>query len=134
MMHRAIAVLPFFLMTFALAGPALAEEQAYTVTPPTAEQAAFYDLDTGFYKKSIMVQNILIATSDNVSDHAVKESAYLFDKMMASIDPGVAQRVRVIRFVPLDNALRERKNLFPVLTPNPARDEPAPARPIECLA
>lgn len=72
----------------------LAEENTYTVSPPTAEQIAFYDLDKDFYTKSVLVQDILIATSDNVSDYALKESAYLFDKMLSSINPQVAQRVR----------------------------------------
>lgn len=73
---------------------AAAAENLYTVAPPTAEQAAYYELDKDFYTKSILVHDILIATSDNVSDYALKESAYLFDKMMASIDKQVAQRVR----------------------------------------
>jgi len=71
-----------------------AADDPYPVTAPSAEHVAYYDLDTAFYKKSIHVQDILIATSDNVSDYALKESAYLFDKMMASINPDVAQRVR----------------------------------------
>ncbi|MFN3166728.1 MAG: hypothetical protein ACE37H_06650 [Phycisphaeraceae bacterium] len=73
---------------------AAADAEQYAVTPPTAEQLAYYDLDPAFYKKSVVVQDILIATSDKVSDYALKESAYLFDKMMQSIDPDVAQRVR----------------------------------------
>lgn len=80
------------LMTL-LALPTRAE-QAYAVTPPTPEQLAYYDLDADLYKKSILVQDILIATSENVSDYALKESAYLFDKMMSSINPQVAQRIR----------------------------------------
>lgn len=71
-----------------------AADDPYPVTAPSAEHVAYYDLDTAFYKKSIHVQDILIATSDNVSDYALKESAYLFDKMMASINPEVAQRIR----------------------------------------
>lgn len=74
--------------------PTLAAEKTFTVTPPTADQVSFYNLDTGFYTKSILVQDILIATSNNVSDYALKESAYLFDKMLSSIDQDIAQRVR----------------------------------------
>ena len=69
-------------------------EDKYPVAPPTAEQLKYYDLDPAFYKKATTVQDILIATSENVSDYALKESAYLFDKMMSSINPQVAQRVR----------------------------------------
>jgi hypothetical protein len=77
-----------------LAWPALSAEKTYVVAPPSAEHIDYYDLDADFYTKSILVQDILIATSANVSDYALKESAYLFDRMMSSIDPGVAQRVR----------------------------------------
>ena len=73
---------------------ALATDNTYTVAPPTDEQIDYYELDRGFYKKSILVQDILIVTSSNVNDYALKESAYLFDKMMSSIDKDVAQRVR----------------------------------------
>ncbi|MBX2851049.1 MAG: hypothetical protein KTR15_04800 [Phycisphaeraceae bacterium] len=66
-----------------LAWPALAEQEPYPLTPPTAEQAAYYGLDAGFYRKSILVQGILIATSENVRDYALKESAYFFDKLWA---------------------------------------------------
>ena len=81
-------------LSILLTTPVRAEDKTYTVVPPTAEQIAFYDLDKDFYTKSIHVQDILIATSKNVSDYALKESAYLFDKMMSSINPEVAQRVR----------------------------------------
>lgn len=74
--------------------PVRAEQPTYTVAPPTQAQLDYFDLDKDFYTKSILVQDILIATSDNVSDYALKESAYLFDKMMSSIDEQVAQRVR----------------------------------------
>jgi hypothetical protein len=67
---------------------------AYEVNPITDEQAAEYELDKSFYKKCTHVQGILIATSDQVSDHAHMESAYLFDKIMSSIDPEVARRIR----------------------------------------
>jgi hypothetical protein len=67
---------------------------AYEVNPITDEQAAEYELDKSFYKKCTHVQGILIATSDQVSDHAHLESAYLFDKVMSSIDPEVSRRIR----------------------------------------
>ncbi len=94
--HDKPALLLLLLTLFiSLGNPAAAQnDDPYTVTPPTAEQLKYYDLDANFYKKSIVVQDILIATSDKVSDYALKESAYLFDKMMSSINPEVAQRVR----------------------------------------
>ena len=60
----------------------------------TEAQAAEYDLDPAFFKKGLMVQDILIATSDKVSDYAILESAYLFDHMMKSIAAPVAARIR----------------------------------------
>ncbi|MCM8530415.1 MAG: hypothetical protein NE330_04575 [Lentisphaeraceae bacterium] len=53
-----------------------------------------YHLDPSFYKKVTKVQDILIASSEVVSDHAHMETAYLFDKMMRGIQPEIAQRVR----------------------------------------
>ena len=90
---RLIQPLSLALLAVLFVAPAAADDK-YAVAPPTAEQVAYYDLDAGFYKKSVLVQDILIATSENVSDFALKESAYLFDKMMSSIDQDVAQRVR----------------------------------------
>ncbi|MGB0766530.1 MAG: hypothetical protein ACPGYV_02335 [Phycisphaeraceae bacterium] len=87
-------LLAVLLSPLVWAGESDAVSDALTVVPPTAEQIDYYDLDPGFYTKSLLVQNILVATSANVSDYALKESAYLFDKMMSSIDPAVAQRVR----------------------------------------
>lgn len=83
-----------FLILLLAAWPSMASKKTYAITPPTKAQAAYYDLDTDFYKKSVLVQDILIATSDNVSDYALKESAYLFDKILSSIDKDIAQRVR----------------------------------------
>ena len=53
-----------------------------------------YKLDPKFYKKTTEVQNILIASSANVSDTAHRETAYLFDLMMQKIKPDIAQRIR----------------------------------------
>ncbi|MDP6633980.1 MAG: hypothetical protein QGG42_03710 [Phycisphaerae bacterium] len=71
--------------------PAVGE---YKIAPPTKAQAEEYKLDTKFYKKCTMVQNILIATSNGVSDYAHREAAYQFDMIMKSIDKKVAQRIR----------------------------------------
>ncbi|HET6250025.1 MAG TPA: hypothetical protein VFE47_20205 [Tepidisphaeraceae bacterium] len=64
------------------------------IVAPTETQAREYTLDPAYYKKSILIQNILIATSQNVSDYALRETAYLFDKVMNDARPDVAERVR----------------------------------------
>ena len=64
------------------------------VKPVSAEQAAEYKLDPNFFKKGTLVQNILIATSTNVSDFTHLEAAYQFDMVMKSIRPEIAQRIR----------------------------------------
>jgi len=66
----------------------------YKTKPLTAAQAKEYQLDAGFYKKATLVQNILIATSNGVSDLTHREAAYQFDMIMKSIDAKVAQRIR----------------------------------------
>jgi len=78
------------MLTIASAAPAA----EYKSAPPTAAQAAEYKLDTRFYKKCTMVQDILIATSAGVSDYAIREAAYQFDMIMKSIDQKIAQRIR----------------------------------------
>jgi putative heme-binding domain-containing protein len=79
-----------------IAGSASIDSNAdrYKVSSLADDQAAEYKLDTSFYKKSLMVQNILIATSARVSDVAILEAAYQFDMMMQSIAPAVAERIR----------------------------------------
>ena len=64
------------------------------VKPVSEEQAAEYKLDPNFFKKGTLVQDILIATSTNVSDFTHLEAAYQFDMMMKSIRPDIAQRIR----------------------------------------
>ncbi len=71
--------------------PANARHETRAITP---KEAATYKLDTGFYTKGTWVADILIATSDKVSDVAHAETAYLFEKMMESIHPDVAERIR----------------------------------------
>ena len=66
----------------------------YQVEPVSEEQAAEYRLDASYYKKCTLVQDIVIATSDRVSDHAHLEAAYQFDMIMSSINSAVAQRIR----------------------------------------
>ncbi|MBT3198721.1 MAG: hypothetical protein HN350_02295, partial [Phycisphaerales bacterium] len=78
------------LLTIAASAPAA----EYKIAPLTKANAEKYKLDTNFYKKSAMVQNILIATSTKVSDHAIAETAYQFDMLMKNINKKVAQRIR----------------------------------------
>ena len=66
----------------------------FEVEPLTAEQKKEYLLDGKFYKKGTYVQDILITTSEKVSDLAHLEAAYQFDKVMQSIKPEIAQRIR----------------------------------------
>jgi hypothetical protein len=84
----------FFTLVIASSALAFGANAKSQVKPLTDKQAKEYGLDTSFYKKCTMVQNILIATSDRVSNHAHLEAAYQFDMMMQSIDAKVAQRVR----------------------------------------
>ena len=72
----------------------IAAQSPFHVMPVTAEQAAEYKLDTTFYKKGTLVQNILIATSEKVPDLVHQEAAYLFDKIMSDVKPAIAQRIR----------------------------------------
>lgn len=87
LIRRALAHL-FVFST--LAGVAVAQE----VKPLSAEFAEEYKLDTDFFKKGTMVQDILIATSGKVTDFTHLEAAYLFDKMMRTLRPDIAERVR----------------------------------------
>ena len=64
------------------------------VKPLSDERAREYTLDAAFYKKGALVQNILIATSDKVSDYALLEAAYLLDLVMTDLKPPIAQRIR----------------------------------------
>ena len=64
------------------------------IKPLSDERAKEYKLDAAFYKKCTLVQNILIATSDKVSDYALLEAAYLLDRVMTDLKPPIAQRIR----------------------------------------
>ncbi len=84
-----------FLAALLLAcAPIHAAETAFQIQPVSAAQAADYKLDAAFFKKATLVQNILIATSANVSDFTHREAAYQFDMVMKSIRPEIAQRIR----------------------------------------
>ena len=92
--HRLCASFVCCLLVYAGTTFGAPAKSTYSVKSPTAEQAKAYRLDTSFYKKCTMVQNILIATSSGVSDHAHLEAAYKFDMIMKSIKKPVAQRIR----------------------------------------
>jgi hypothetical protein len=68
--------------------------ETHNTRPITEKQASTYKLDTGFYTKGTLVEDILVATSNKVSDFAHAETAHLFEKMMGSIDPEIAGRIR----------------------------------------
>jgi hypothetical protein len=67
---------------------------AFEVKPISEETAAEYKLDQTFFRKGTMVQDILIATSEKVSDYTHLEAAYQFDMIMKTLVPEVAQRIR----------------------------------------
>jgi hypothetical protein len=85
-----------FLTLACLTGPAFCAVNAveYSVQPLNDERATEYDLDASFYKKTTMVEGILIATSQNVSDLAHLEAAYQFGAVMRRISKPIAQRIR----------------------------------------
>ena len=85
----------FILSVIALTGFSYSDiNKLPPILEPSDSQRKEYDLPPRFFKKSLLVQDILIATSDKVSDLAVNESAYLFDQMMKDINPDVADRIR----------------------------------------
>ena len=69
-------------------------EPRYFVKDLSKSDSEKYKLDPEFYKKTTMVQGILIASSDKVSDHAHLETAYLFDMMMQNTKDDIVQRVK----------------------------------------
>ena len=81
----------FVLLT---GGFCFSAQAIYEVKPLTESQASEYKLDTSFYRKATLVQEILIATSAKVSDVAHQETAYQFDMLMRSMKPGIAERIR----------------------------------------
>jgi hypothetical protein len=66
----------------------------YVIKPPTDEQAQEYKLDKDFYEKCTMVESILIATSENVSDNTHREAAYQFEMVMTRISKPIAESIR----------------------------------------
>ena len=73
--------------------------RAHEVKPLAAEQLEEYKLDPAFYKKGTWVEDILIATSEKVSDAAHLEAAYQAAEVGAleplKTGPGWAHQVAV---------------------------------------
>lgn len=88
--HRTVAVCLAACLLAAAPGRA---DQPPRVQPITKEQAAQYKL-TDYYKKATLVHNVLIVSSDRVSDFAHLEAAYQIDQVMRNLAPAVAQRIR----------------------------------------
>ncbi len=88
-------VLPVAVALVAVLGLSLAS--AHEVKPLTEQQIKEYELDPVFFKKGTPVEGILIATSDRVTDVTHLEAAYLFGKIMGSIHPDVAERIRAAK-------------------------------------
>jgi hypothetical protein len=82
------------ILRFALCAALTASAPAYEVKAITREQAAEYKLEPAFFKKGTVTQGILIATSERVADVAHQEAAYLFDRVIGTLKPGIAQRIR----------------------------------------
>lgn len=110
----------FVLLT---AGFGFSAQAEYGVKPLTESQAREYKLDTGFYRKATLVQDILIATSAKVSDLAHLETAYQFDMLMRSMKPGIAERIRKKRVLCLLIGHDEFTSQLPQFTTNKKGDE-----------
>ena len=110
----------FVLLT---AGFCFSAQAEYEVKPLTESQAREYKLDTGFYRKATLVQDILIATSAKVSDLAHQETAYQFDMLMRSMKPGIAERIRKKRVLCLLIGHDELTSQLPQFTTNKKGEE-----------
>ena len=110
----------FVLLT---AGFGFSAQAEYEVKPLTGSQAREYKLDTGFYRKATLVQDILIATSAKVSDLAHQETAYQFDMLMRSMNPGIAERIRKKRVLCLLIGHDEFTSQLPQFTTNKKGEE-----------
>ncbi len=82
------------LFHVALCASLAASASAYEVKAINRELAAEYKLDPAFFSKGTVTQGILIATSERVANVAHQEAAYLFDRVMGTLKPEVAQRIR----------------------------------------
>jgi hypothetical protein len=84
---------PLFRTTL-VAAVLLVSAAAHEVGPLSPAMAEEYQLDPAFYKKATGASDILIATSERVSDVTHREAAHLFNKVMENIRPDVARRIR----------------------------------------
>ncbi len=110
----------FVLLT---AGFGFSAQAEYEVKPLTGSQAREYKLDTGFYRKATLVQDILITTSAKVSDLAHQETAYQFDMLMRSMKPEIAERIRKKRVLCLLIGHDEFTSQLPQFTTNKKGEE-----------
>lgn len=110
----------FVLLT---AGFGFSAQAVYQVKPLTEPQASEYKLDTSFYRKATLVQDILIATSAKVSDLAHQETAYQFDMLMRSMKPGIAERIRKKKVLCLLIGHDELTSQLPQFTTNKKGEE-----------
>ena len=110
----------FVLLT---AGFGFSAQAVYEVKPLTESQASEYKLDTSFYRKATLVQDILIATSAKVSDLAHQETAYQFDMLMRSMKPGIAERIRKKKVLCLLIGHDELTSQLPQFTTNKKGEE-----------
>ncbi len=78
-------------VTLALASSLICMATAHEVKPLSKEIAAEDKLDNEFFKKSTMVQDIMIASSSKVTDSTHLETAYLFDRLMTDLTSDVPQ-------------------------------------------
>ena len=110
----------FVLLT---AGFGFSAQAVYEVKPLTESQAREYKLDTSFYRKATLIQDILIATSAKVSDLAHQETAYQFDMLMRSMKPGIAERIRKKKVLCLLIGHDELTSQLPQFTTNKKGEE-----------
>ena len=110
----------FVLLTV---GFGFSAQAVYEVKPLTESQAREYKLDTSFYRKATLVQDILIATSAKVSDLAHQETAYQFDMLMRSMKPGIAERIRKKKVLCLLIGHDELTSQLPQFTTNKMGEE-----------
>jgi hypothetical protein len=82
------------IRTTVLVAALIVSATAHQVGTLSSDVAEEYRLDPAFFKKTTEVSDILIATSERVSDATHREAAYLFGKMMDNIHPDVARRIR----------------------------------------
>lgn len=102
-------LLLFPALILALAAPISAHE----IKALSDEIAGEYDLDSGFYAKTTMVEDILIATSAEVPDTTHHEAAYLFERLMKELRPSVAERIRAQKVLCLLLGYRELTSELP---------------------